>query len=155
MSDNTDHLGERNALGERYWGSFETRLRRGSVVVLGLSSSIRINWISKAMSQIYYLLAPCLVLTSPFGLLVHILRVIKYMYLKFLVCFILSYAVFRLYVEKSSIKLKGGGFKKKRAYWVNAKFIQEKKNRVLDQILEVPTARPNPEGKPKLFTVNF
>lgn len=63
------------------------------------------------MSQIYYLLALCLVLTSPFGLLEHILRVIKYMHLKFLVCFIISYAVFRLHVEKISIKLKADGFK--------------------------------------------
>lgn len=35
------------------------------------------------------------------------------MFLKFLVCFILGYAVFRLYVEKSNIKLKGEWFKKK------------------------------------------
>lgn len=81
------------------------------------------------------------------------------MFLKFLVCFILGYAVFRLYVEKSNIKLKGEWFKKKnllsqcKVYTGEKK--KTKKNRVLGQILEVPTARPNPEGKPKLFTVNF
>lgn len=107
------------------------------------------------MSQIYYLFALCLVLTSPFGLLEHILRVIKYIYLKFLVCFILSYAVFRLHVEKNNIKLKAEGFQKIKSLLSQCKVYTGEKKRVLGQILEAPTARPNPEGKPKLFTVNF
>jgi hypothetical protein len=66
------------------------------------------------------------------------------MYLKFIVCFILSYSVFRLSVKKKNIKLETKGVSEIKGFLSQYRVCvgTTKQNMVLSQILQVSTARP-------------